>query len=179
MQIMQGIWLCIHVSGVLVAFFLLASILRQRESDYKSRLIMTIICCMIALVSRSLFIMAQDMPEMIALGKTEYCGKCFANFLALSFVLSYYRVKWPRWVMQTLFGINLVAFAVIMTCNYHHLYYTSYQVVPTNSGNILVLGKAPLYYFYMAFCLVEMVLYLYICFHPAYQQDREGSRAIR
>ena len=179
MQIMQGIWLCIHVSGVLVAFFLLASILRQRESDYKSRLIMTIICCMIALVSRSLFIMAQDMPEMIALGKTEYCGKCFANFLALSFVLSYYRVKWPRWVMQTLFGINLVAFAVIMTCNYHHLYYTSYQVVPTNSGNILVLGKAPFYYFYMAFCLVEMVLYLYICFHPAYQQDREGSRAIR
>ena len=140
---------------------------------------MTIICCLIALVSRCLFIMAQDMREMIALGKTEYFGKCFANFVALAFVLSYYRIRWPRKMMLTLFGINLVLFVVIMTCDYHSLYYTSFEIVATNSGNILILGKAPLYYFYMIFCLVEMVLYLYVCINPAYQQTRTGTRAIQ
>ncbi|MCH5259146.1 MAG: response regulator [Lachnospiraceae bacterium] len=176
---MQTAWLCIHIFGVLVGFFLLASVLKQRDSEYKSRLIITIICCLIALVSRSLFIMAQDLREMIALCKTEYCGKCFANFIALTFVLSYYRIKWPRKLMLILFGINLAMFIVIMTCDYHSLYYTSYEVAATGNGNILILGKAPIYYLYMAFCLIEMILYLYVCINPAYQQIRQATRAIQ
>ena len=116
MQMMQMTWLCIHVFGVLVAFFLLASIMGQRNSEYKIRLIMTTICCLIALIARSLFIMAEDMREMIVLVKTEYIGKCFANFLALTFILSYYRIQWNRKLIYALFGVNLTAFGVIMTC---------------------------------------------------------------
>ena len=179
MQIMQMTWLCIHVFGVLVGFFLLASILRQRDSGYKSRLIMTIICCLIALVSRSLFIMAQDEREMLALCKTEYCGKCFANFVALTFVLSYYRIQWNRKLMISLFIINLAMFMVIMTCDYHSLYYTSCEMAATGNGNILILGKAPLYYFYMIFCLVEMIMYLYVCINPKYEQIIKGTRTIQ
>ena len=176
---MQMIWLFIHIVGALVGFFLLASILRQRDSDYKNRLILTIVCCLIALVSRSLFIMAQDMREMIALCKTEYFGKCFANFIALTFVMSYYRIQWPRKLMLSLFGINLAMFMVIMTCDYHRLYYTSYEMAATGNGNILLLGKAPLYYFYMIFCMVEMILYLYVCINPAYHQVGKATRTIQ
>ena len=179
MQMMQMMWLCIHVFGVLVSFFLLVSILKQRDSGYKSRLSLTIVCCLIALVSRSLFIVAQEMREMIVLCKMEYCGKCFANFIALAFVLAYYRIQWNRRIMLTLFGINLAMFMVIMTCDYHHLYYTSYELVSTGNGNILLLGKAPLYYFYMVFCLAEMILYLYVCINPSYQQRRKGTRTIQ
>ena len=179
MQIMQMTWLCIHVFGALVGFILLISILRQRDSEYKSRLSMTIVCCLIALVSRCLFIMAQDMREMIALCKTEYCGKCFANYLALTFILSYYGIRRSRKIMLTLFGINLAMFVVIMTCDYHQLYYTSFATEATSSGNILILGKAPLYYFYMIFCLIEMIMYLYVCIKPAYQQTRQGARVIQ
>ena len=180
MQIMQGIWLCIHIFGVLVSFFLLASILRQKDSAYKNRLIMTVSCCLVALVSRSLFIMADaDMQELLALGKAEYMGKCFANFLALMFILSYYKIRWPGRLMAALFGINLVFFGIIMTCDYHRLYYTSYEIAATSNGNILILGKAPLYYFYMLFCLVEMVLYLYVCINPAYHRSENGTRMIQ
>lgn len=179
MHMMQIAWLCIHVFGVMVGFFLLVSILGQIDSEYKSRLILTTVCCLIALVSRCLFIMAQDMREMIVLCKTEYLGKCFANFVALAFIMSYYKIRWSRKIMLILFGINLAMFVVIMTCDYHHLYYTSYEIAATNNGNILILGKAPIYYCYMIFCLVEMILYLYICINPAYQQIRTGTRAIQ
>ncbi len=180
MQIMQGVWLCIHIFGVLVSFFLLASILKQKDSAYKNRLIMTVSCCLAALVARSLFIMAEaDMRELLALGKAEYMGKCFANFLALTFILSYYKIRWPRRLMTALFGINLVFFGIIMTCDYHSLYYTSYEIAATANGNILILGKAPLYYFYMLFCLVEMILYLYVCINPAYHQNGQEHRTIR
>ena len=179
MQIMQMIWLCIHVFGALVGFILLISILRQRDSEYKSRLSMTIMCCLIALVSRSLFIMAQDVREMIALCKAEYFGKCFANYLALTFILAYYGIRRSRKVMLALLCINLAMFMVIMTCDYHQLYYTSFAVEATGSGNILILGKAPLYYCYMLFCLVEMIMYLYVCIKPDYQQKRQGARVIQ
>ena len=179
MQMMQMIWLCIHVFGVLVCFFLLVSILKQRDSGYKSRLSLTIVCCLIAFVSRSLFIVAQEMREMVALCKMEYLGKCFANFMALIFVLAYYRIQWNRKILLALFGVNLAMFMVIMTCDYHHLYYTSYEIVATNSGNILLLGKAPLYYGYMIFCLAEMILYLYVCVNPAYHQLGKGTRTIQ
>ena len=180
MQIMQTIWLCIHVFGILVGFFLLISIiLEQRPSAYKSKLLMILICCLLALVSRSLFIVAQDLRELIVLCKMEYVGKSFASLLVLTFVLSFYRVNLPHKVIYVFFGINLALLAVIMTCEYHQLYYTSFDMVHTVNGYTLVPGKTLLYYFYILFFLFEMLLSLYVCINPVYHQLRKESKVIQ
>ena len=157
---MQIIWLGIHVIGVIIAFGLLFSVMSKQNLEYKTWLIMTIVCCLIALTAKSCFIVAKDLREMLAFAKMEYMGKCFANYCALLFILQYRKIKWPKWIIRGMFGINFVMFCIIMTCDYHTLYYKSIGMKHTNTGNILVLEKAPLYYFYMAFILFEIILYL-------------------
>lgn len=156
------IWLGIHIFGVIIAFALLFSVISKQNLEYKAWLILTVVCCLMALTAKSLFIVADDFREMVVLAKLEYMGKCFANYYALLFILQYRRIKWPKWVTKGMLGINFVMFCIIMTCDYHKLYYKSMGVSVSKVGNLLVLEKAPLYYFYMAFILFEAFLYLYL-----------------
>ena len=157
---MQTIWLGIHVIGVIIAFGLLFSVISKQNFEYKTWLMMTIVCCLIALTAKSCFIVAKDLRELLAFAKMEYMGKCFANYCAILFILQYRKIEWPKWVTRGMFGINFVMFCMIMTCDYHTLYYKSIGMKHTNMGYLLVLEKAPLYYFYMAFVLLELILYL-------------------
>ena len=61
---------------------------------------------------------------------------------------------------------------IIMTCDYHTLYYSSIDMITSGDGYVLKLGKAPLYYFNMGFTLFQLVLYLYVCLNPAYKYLR-------
>ena len=106
--------------------------------------------------------MAKNLRELIVLAKMEYMGKCFANFFGLLFILQYRKMQWPKWITRGMVGINFVMFCIIMTCDYHTLYYKSIGMKRTELGYLLVLEKAPLYYFYMAFILIELFLYLYL-----------------
>lgn len=176
---MQMLWLCIHCLGAVVGFVLLLSILGKKDSEYKNGLLMIIVCCILILVSRSLAIMAADQRELLALGKMEYLGKCFATFCAIDFIVKYYRVQWPDWVMKVLFTVNLIMCGIILTCDYHKLYYTSVAMTYTRHGYVLILGKAPLYYFYMAFTLAEFFIYLSLCFSPAYKRMKTQARGVQ
>ena len=157
---MQIIWLGIHVIGVIIAFGLLFSVMSKQNLEYKTWLLMTIVCCLMALTAKSCFIVAEDFRELVVLAKMEYMGKCFANYYAILFILQYRKIEWPKWITRGMLGINFVMFCIIMTCDYHTLYYKSMGMKQTDMGYLLVLEKAPLYYFYMAFILLELTLYL-------------------
>ncbi len=176
---MQMVWLCIHVLGAIVGFVLLFSVLDKKSAEYKSRLLIMIACSIVILVSRSLYIMATEQRELIALGKIEYLGKCFANLSALSFIIRYYKVKWSKKVLRVLLAINFVMCIIILTCDYHTLYYTSMDITYTDNGYSLVLGKAPLYTLFMIFMLFELLLYLYVCLNPAYKQTKAEEKGVQ
>ncbi len=173
---MQMMWLVIHIIGAIISMILLFSIVDQKDSGYKNRLFLAVICCVIIFVSRCLFIMATDESELLATGKLEYLGKCFANFFMLAFVVEYYKVKWPKKVLYAMLAVNFIVFVFIMTAEYHTLYYSTIDVAKTVNGYALVLGKGPLYIFYMAFTLIELVVYLSICFNPAYKKEQTESK---
>ncbi|MBO5208969.1 MAG: response regulator [Lachnospiraceae bacterium] len=176
---MQMVWLSIHLVGVFISFILLLSVWDKRDSEYKSRLLITIICCIILLVARCLYIVADTQPELLALGKIEYMGKIFANFSVLLFILRYYRVKWPKKFLWGLFIVNFIMCIIIMTCDYHTLYYSSIDMITSGDGYVLKLGKAPLYYFNMGFTLFQLVLYLYVCLNPAYKYLRVKEKGVQ
>ncbi|MBQ6807209.1 MAG: response regulator [Lachnospiraceae bacterium] len=176
---MQMVWLGIHFVGVLISFILLLSVWDKKDSEYKSRLLMTIICCIILLVARCLFIVATNQQELLAIGKMEYFGKIFANFSVLLFILRYYGVKWPKKFLWILLGISFVMCLIIMTCDHHTLYYTSIEMICTSNGYGLKLGKAPLYYFNMGFTLFQLLLYLFVCLNPAYRQFRVKEKGVQ
>lgn len=177
---MQLVWLGIHIIGVIVCFILMISVMRTRDTTYKSRLILTVVCGFIIFVSRCLYIESDTLEELIAYGKMEYLGKCYANFCLVAFIIRYCNIKTPKWFLGLLGVINSFMCVIILTCDHHRLYYTSIGMKHTAAGNTLVLGKAPLYYFYMIFCLAELLLFLFYCIRPLEKQYRfKNARMLR
>ncbi len=180
MESIQIFWLCVHIFGILVAFFLLFMVFRIPDTDYKSYLLVAACCCVVIMTSKCLHIIGTNLRELVAVAKLEYLGKCFVLYCAIGFILHYYRVSWPKWLMRILLAINCIFCAIIMTCDYHHLYYTSLELGYKPYGYVIIHGKAPLYWFYMGVMVLEMLIYLFIVVNPHYNTHRtKHARSIR
>lgn len=153
-------WFALHIFGVLIAFALLVIVSRKEDTDYKSDLILAIACCLVALVSKCIYIMGGSEETLVALGKMEYLGKCFANYCALMFMLKWQKARIPKWMTNSLLLINVVFYVMIATGDSHQLYYKCYWMAPSKlnlGGATLEISAAPFYYIYMAFLALEIV----------------------
>lgn len=153
-------WLLLHIFGVLVAFDLLVIVFRKEDINYRGELILTIACCLVTLVAKSIYIVGGQKETMVVIGKMEYLGKCFGNFCALMFMIRWKNIKIPQWVIHLLLVLNMGFYVMIATVDYHHLYYKDYWLAPSKAnlnGYTLEISPAPMYYVYMAFLLAEIM----------------------
>lgn len=153
-------WLALHIFGVLVAFALLVIVFRKEDTNYKGELILTIACCLVTLVAKSIYIVGGQKETMVVIGKMEYLGKCFGNFCALMFMIRWKNIKIPQWMIHLLLVVNMGFYVMIATVDYHHLYYKDYWLAPSKAnlnGYTLEISPAPMYYVYMAFLLAEIM----------------------
>lgn len=153
-------WLALHMFGVLVAFILLVIVFKKEDTNYKSELILTIVCCLVTLVAKCTYIVGGQTETMVVIGKMEYLGKCFANFCALMFILRWRNINVPQWFTHTLLAINVAFYILIATVDYHHLYYKNYWLAPSKAnlnGYTLEIAAAPMYYVYMLFLVAEIM----------------------
>ena len=153
-------WLLLHIFGVLVAFDLLVIVFRKEDTNYRGELILTIACCLVTLVAKSIYIAGGQKETLIVIGKMEYLGKCFGNFCALMFMIRWKNIKIPQWVIHLLLVVNMGFYVMIATVDYHHLYYKDYWLAPSKAnlnGYTLEISPAPMYYVYMAFLLAEIM----------------------
>ena len=153
-------WLLLHIFGVLVAFALLVIVFQKEDTNYKGELILTIACCLVTLVAKSIYIVGGQKETMVVIGKMEYLGKCFGNFCALMFMIRWKNIKIPQWLIHLLLVVNMGFYVMIATVDYHHLYYKDYWLAPSKAnlnGYTLEISPAPMYYVYMAFLLAEIM----------------------
>lgn len=153
-------WLALHIFGVLVAFDLLVIVFRKEDTNYRGELILTIACCLVTLVAKSIYIVGGQKETMVVIGKMEYLGKCFGNFCALMFMIRWKNIKIPQWAIHLLLVVNMGFYVMIATVDYHHLYYKDYWLAPSKAnlnGYTLEISPAPMYYVYMAFLLAEIM----------------------
>lgn len=152
-------WLSLHIFGIFVTIFLLIIISNKEDINYKSELLLTIACCLVTLVSKSIYIVGGSEETLLAIGKIEYLGKCFANYCVLLFMLRWRNLKFPKFFTYLLLFINIGFYIIIATIDHHHLYYKSYWLAPSKvnlSGYTLEISSAPMYYIYMLFLLSEI-----------------------
>lgn len=153
-------WFILHMFGVFIAFSLLVIVSQKEDTNYKSELLLTIACCLVALVAKCIYIVGGQEETLLILGKMEYLGKCFANYCALMFILRWRNVRIPHWFINSLLIVNVAFYLLIATVDYHHLYYKSYWMAPSKvnlSGYTLEITAAPMYYVYMAFLVLEIL----------------------
>lgn len=156
---MAAAWLALHIFGVFVALALLVIVCRKEDTNYKCELVLAFSCCLVTLVAKSFCIMGGDEETLLALGKLEYLGKCFANYCALMFLLRWKNGKVSQWFITGLLSLNIAFYMLIATVDYHHFYYRSYWLEPSGvnlGGYTLEIEAAPMYYVFMAFLLLEI-----------------------
>ena len=164
---MSYAWLGIHILGAIVCFILLIWVAGKEETDFKSTMVLSVGCCFITLISRCLYILADSLEALVLAAKMEYLGKCFVNFFALVFLLRWKKINWPKWILNLMMSVNIVAFALIVTCEHHTLYYKSFTLgYSSTSGNILKSEASPFYYFYMSYILAEIIISMIIVLIP-------------
>lgn len=152
-------WLTLHLFGVFIAFALLVIISRKEDTTYKSELLLTIACCLVTLVAKSIYIVGGSKETLLAVGKLEYLGKCFANYCALMFIMRWRNLKIPKWFVYALLIINCAFYILIATVDLHHLYYKDYWLAPSRvniKGYSLEISAAPMYYVFMVFLVAEI-----------------------
>lgn len=93
---------------------------RKEDTNYKGELILTIACCLVTLVAKSIYIAGGQKETLIVIGKMEYLGKCFGNYCALMFIMRWRNIKIPQWFIHTLLAVNVGFYILIATVDYHH-----------------------------------------------------------
>ena len=71
------VWLVLHIFGALVTVYLLSVVSSKQDTNYKSELLLTVACCMVALVAKCIYIAGGSKETMLAIGKLEYLGTAY------------------------------------------------------------------------------------------------------
>lgn len=153
-------WLSLHLFGVFITFALLVIVSQKEDATYKSELLLTIACCLVTLVAKSIYIVGGSRQTLLTIGKLEYLGKSFANYCALMFILRWQNIKIPKWFINALLFINCAFYILIATVDLHHWYYKDYWLNPSQAnmrGYTLEIAPAPMYYIFMAFQVMEII----------------------
>lgn len=152
-------WLTLHMFGVFISFALLVIISQKEDTTYKSELLLTIACCLVTLVAKTIYIVGGGTETLLTIGKLEYLGKCFANYCALMFIMRWRNLRISKWFIHSLLVINCAFYILIATVDLHHLYYKDYWLAPSKvnlSGYTLEISAAPMYYVFMIFLVAEI-----------------------
>ncbi len=106
----------------------------------------------------------------------QYMGNCIIIPFLMLFVLFYCRVRLPRWVSCLIYLFSFLEFSVVLTNNYHHLYYRSYYLDPDSPVKNVIVSRGPLYLFYI---LPEAVYVFVICTACIFRLRKEKKKEER
>lgn len=87
-----------------------------------------------------------------------YLGKVFIPVALLLFVINFCHVAVPKWVRIGMLAFHMAVWLLILTNDYHHLFYTSITYVETGYFPHNVYGHGPLYYIYQVVPLIYAVI---------------------
>lgn len=162
---MYYVMLGIIIAGAVCAFSLIVVIMQQRASENQKILQLVSVCTFLAFIGYAMEITAKSTEGLLAGVKVGYMGKCFVSFLFLVFLSQYGKRKINKVILQIAFLINLVAFFLVLTCQYHTLYYSNISSREVNGFLIISFDKEIFYYLYMGYCVLLFFAIVAVSYH--------------
>lgn len=162
-----------ELMGMFISFACSVLLIKAKPSANQRNLMMTCLCGFITTVGNVLEVTAVSPDGAMTAIKMAYIGKCYIMTFGLMFVSGYSSVKLPRNLIKFLATANTVLLASVMTCDKHHLYYSSIDCeIRPNGRAAMLLGQGPLYFIWIGLLLLTASLYVII----AWREKKRGSR---
>lgn len=161
---MYYIMLGIIIAGIICASVAIVMVTQQRASENQKVLQLVTVCIFLAFVGYVMEITARSVDGLLAGVKVGYMGKCFVSFLFLVFISQYGKAKINKVVLKIAFCINVAALILIMTSEYHSLYYSNISAKEVSGFLIISFDKEICYYLYMAYCIFLLLAIIAVSF---------------
>ena len=153
---------CIIVLGCVTTLLSCVVMYKQKASEASRNLLITSMCCCVAIIAYYFELSCVRVEDGILAVKFGYIGKVYGMFFALQFIISYLKKNIPTWIVDGLFWFETLILAIILTNEYHHLYYKSYNLVFNGDYYCLQFEKNVLYWIFMTLMFINGLLYFYL-----------------
>ncbi|MCI8326914.1 MAG: hypothetical protein HFI37_03960, partial [Lachnospiraceae bacterium] len=173
----QLIAIMVEFISILVAFSALF-VLMKGEPSKENRLLL---CFMLLQIQRNvgylLELFSTSLKEILLAVKIQYVGTCFMALLLLLFVIKYCNAKIPKGFIAALGGVDTIALLLILTCEYHALYYQEIRVAENSWYPHLVTTSGFGYYLYLfGAIIIPFVVMLGILFQSVMKAENPKKK---
>lgn len=170
----------IIIQAAAVAFGLatIVMLVFQRASFFQKLLLITSICSFLGLIAYLFELLSCNLEEALLAARFGYIGKSYAMVFFLMFVTKYCDVYLPKWLFTGLFTFSTVILALVLTCPWHSLYYTSTVFIKDSEIPHLVLGKGVVYYIFMVVTLLVMLGFIMVAFTTLIKRRGKEKRRL-
>ena len=168
----------IQTIGVVVGLATIVVLNMQESSYYQKILSLTSICSFIGLVAYLFELLSDNAKEALLAAKFGYIGKSYAMVLFLLFITKYCDFHLPDFIKKGLLVFSTVMLIIILSNDYHNLYYTNVSFVSDANIPHLVLSKGIVYYIFMAVILMVMLTYETVAFSSLIKRKGRERRRL-
>lgn len=152
-----------QIAGTLVGFLTLLSIARKKASETQKVLLIACCCAFVSILAYTLEINARTLEAMVMAVKFGYVGKCYVLLFFLMFMAYYCNIDIPKPVFSIFLTFNTVMLMLIITCDWHKLYYKGIRLSYEGLFPHVELEKGVCYWMLMAVMLGLMAWYVILC----------------
>lgn len=154
--------LTVLLVGTIISFISIYAVFTKRASENQKTLLMVSICTFLGLFGYLMELSADNLEGLLVGIKVGYLGKCFALLFFLLFICNFCNIKLKKSIVNMLFIINELAFAMIYTCDLHELYYRNMTTKEKNGFLVIQFDKGPFYYLYISICFGMTIMIIVI-----------------
>lgn len=148
---------------IIVLFVELIYITRQSPSRQQMLLQLFAVVSLVNAMGYLFEIQSVTREAAFAGTKLSYLGKPFIALTMFLFVLDVCKINIPRKVTTGMIVFHAIIAALVITSDYHTLYYTSIGYTQSGLFPHLILGHGIFYNLYMAVLFIYMILTLILC----------------
>lgn len=159
---------CIIVASIAILAFEVLYVMWHMTSDIHAILFFYLLAAIINNVGYMFELTATSSATFYQATKFLYLGKIYIPVGLLIFTLRYCRIRFPNWLSYALLGLHTFFYIVIVTNDFHHLFYSSITYVSAGLFPHNVYGHGPLYFVYQSI----PILYALICLVLALRQRK-------
>lgn len=154
------------VLGISIVSFMIEAgyVAMHLKSQTHTYLFLYILCCLVNNVGYLMEMTAKTSEAAYTATRLLYLGKMNIAFAFLCFIMHFCKVKVKKIVPILLFAFHQILYGIVLTNDWHHLYYTSITFTEEGLFPHNVYGHGPMYivamlipYVYLVFNLVLLV----------------------
>lgn len=173
---MYTLFVILQVLGIIVLFGEAVYLMNQRPSRQQIRLLLLMIALLVNFIGYLYEMHATTQELALQAVKFSYLGKPIIVLVMLLFILDYCKVRMPKWLPSVLTCGHIMITFLVMTCEKHHLYYSSIGYTTEGVFPHLVLTFGPAYTIYHSILIGYVIMMIITCAHKYVHITSEAER---